>query len=292
MNLTTDAGNDNGLPSGMTANAVEFFTSRGITVVFSVGGYTYTSYWDQALATDPVSLGRNAANAALQYGVAIEIDYENDNANITGLQIFVQTFRSIVPFNASRPTLTMDVGAGTTYLGSLATLANTFISNNQIDWMTAEVGSVPYVSLADGSQYWIEHLQAGTPGNRLVISHYSCDGSSLCTNFTGTLNDTLGWLDSNDVRGVSFWAAGMGYSVNNCTAIQQAAQLYLNWNPPTPTTTGGSTTGSPSGTTSSSSTSKPSSTSTSTSTTGSQAGDASKAIVSFLCIALVCLLLL
>src|SRR6478735_6119708 len=41
MNSTTDAGNLNGVPRGMTADIVNYFKSRNIRVMLSIGGITY-----------------------------------------------------------------------------------------------------------------------------------------------------------------------------------------------------------------------------------------------------------
>src|SRR6201993_99545 len=64
LNKTTDSGNTNGVPNGMTQTIVNYFTSKGIRVMLSMGGITYTSYWDTALSTNPTQLGTNAAQLA------------------------------------------------------------------------------------------------------------------------------------------------------------------------------------------------------------------------------------
>src|SRR6266496_51762 len=64
LNLTTDSGNLNGVPRGMNASVVSYFTSHNIRVMLSIGGITYTNDWDTALDQDPVTLGRNAAALA------------------------------------------------------------------------------------------------------------------------------------------------------------------------------------------------------------------------------------
>src|SRR5690348_11021819 len=61
LNQTTDAGDLNGVPRGMTAAVVSYFTSHGVRVMVSIGGITYTNDWDTALATNGGQLGRNAA---------------------------------------------------------------------------------------------------------------------------------------------------------------------------------------------------------------------------------------
>src|SRR5258708_17958052 len=74
LNKTTDAQTSQGVPVGMTADIVNYFKSHNIRVMLSIGGITYASDWDQALATNPTQLGLNAAAVAQQLGVGIEID--------------------------------------------------------------------------------------------------------------------------------------------------------------------------------------------------------------------------
>ena len=86
MNLTTDSTNVKGIPIGMTTAVVNYFESKGVRVMMSIGGFSYTKYWDKALGSNPTQLGINAANAAKQFNVGMEIDYEkSSNPNLTGL---------------------------------------------------------------------------------------------------------------------------------------------------------------------------------------------------------------
>jgi hypothetical protein len=80
LNQTNDAGDVNGAPIGMTPAIVSYFTSHNIRVILSIGGITYTSYWDQALSTNATQLGIYAAQLATRLGVGIEIDYENNTS--------------------------------------------------------------------------------------------------------------------------------------------------------------------------------------------------------------------
>ena len=91
LNKTNDAGTSQGIPIGMNQAVVDYFKTRGVRVQLSIGGITYTDAWNQALATNPVQLGLNAAEAAQRLGVGIEIDYEeNTNPNLTGLTSIYQ----------------------------------------------------------------------------------------------------------------------------------------------------------------------------------------------------------
>src|SRR5918912_2731150 len=71
LNKTTDAQTLNGVPRGMTAEVVNYFKSKGIRVMLSIGGITYTDAWNQALATNPTLVGLNAAEVAHTLGVGI-----------------------------------------------------------------------------------------------------------------------------------------------------------------------------------------------------------------------------
>jgi hypothetical protein len=51
LNQTNDAQTVNGLPIGMNAAVINYFKSRNIRVMLSIGGITYTDFWDQALTT-------------------------------------------------------------------------------------------------------------------------------------------------------------------------------------------------------------------------------------------------
>ncbi|GAA2376146.1 hypothetical protein Cme02nite_10220 [Catellatospora methionotrophica] len=74
LNATTDAATLDGVPRGMTQEIVNHFTSRGIRVMLSIGGITYTADWDAALTANATLLGQRAAAVATRLGVGIEID--------------------------------------------------------------------------------------------------------------------------------------------------------------------------------------------------------------------------
>src|SRR5690349_20549879 len=63
---TTDAATLNGVPRGMTPEIVQYFRSRGIRVMISIGGITYVNAWESALAENPALLGQKAAQVAQQ----------------------------------------------------------------------------------------------------------------------------------------------------------------------------------------------------------------------------------
>lgn len=112
------------VPRGMTQDVVTYFTSRGVRVMLSIGGITYTDDWDAALVSDATQLGLNAAAVASALGVGIEIDYEQNTApNLAGLQSFIDAYRSVHPYDASgadpAARLTIDVAAGDRWLIAL-----------------------------------------------------------------------------------------------------------------------------------------------------------------------------
>jgi hypothetical protein len=73
-------------------------------VMLSIGGITYVDAWDSALSTNATQLGLNAAALAKSLGVGIEIDYEqNTSPNLTGLQAFINAYRSQCPMTLPAP---------------------------------------------------------------------------------------------------------------------------------------------------------------------------------------------
>ncbi len=85
MNLANSSNTVNGIPIGMNAAVVNYFQSKGVRVMFSIGGIRFVKNWDKALGANPTQLGINAANVAKQFNVGMEIDYEkSSNPNLTG----------------------------------------------------------------------------------------------------------------------------------------------------------------------------------------------------------------
>src|SRR5258708_6107480 len=80
LNKTTDSQTSNGVPLGMNAAVVNYFTSHNIRVMLSIAGLTYPTHFDQALSQNATQLGFNAAALAKSLGVGIEIDYENSSS--------------------------------------------------------------------------------------------------------------------------------------------------------------------------------------------------------------------
>jgi hypothetical protein len=195
LNLTTDATTVNGVPVGMTQAIVDYFKDAGIRVMMSIGGVTYTDFWDEALATDATQLGLNAAGIAGTFGVGIEIDYErNQDPDLAGLQAFIDAYRSVHPYDAtgSNPAarLTIDLAAGGRYLQDLNRHAT-------IHWLDNDNPVLDYanamVHRASGTPaHWQEHVD-GKPTydpvippkapNRFTGGLYLKGNMANCTDF-------------------------------------------------------------------------------------------------------------
>ncbi len=158
----TDTGLYNMIPVGMNQEVVNYFKSRGIRVMLSIGGITYTDDWDAALAANPTQLGLNAAAVAQAMGVGIEIDYERTtDPNLVGLQAFVDAYRSQLPYDASgnnhAARLTIDLGAGDRWLTAITRYATANWLNTSspvLDYANAMVAGTSSGTPAD----WQEHI--------------------------------------------------------------------------------------------------------------------------------------
>lgn len=237
LRKTTDTTTLDGVPRGMTAEIVNYFKSRGIRVMLSIGGITYTDAWNQALAENPAQFARNAAEVAQRLGVGIEIDYEqNSSPNLAALQIFIDTYRSILPYDATGTNhaarLTIDVAAGDRWLIALNRKATS-------DWLRTSVPVLDYAnamvparqprSASDAIANWQEHID-GKPQYsppvpplapaKFTVGLYIAEGNKVlpeCINFGNALQNTTGsWVQTvapngagttPGVLGYMFWAA-------------------------------------------------------------------------------------
>src|SRR2546423_1727061 len=124
LTMPIEPGTSQGIPVAMSSDIVSYFTSRKIRVMLSIGGITFVNDWNTALSTNATQLGLNAAGAAQRLGVGIEIDYEEATSpNLTGLQAFINAYRSVLPYDASGSNhaarLTIDLAAGDRWLIAL-----------------------------------------------------------------------------------------------------------------------------------------------------------------------------
>ncbi|MFR9779113.1 hypothetical protein ACL02O_24050 [Micromonospora sp. MS34] len=165
LHQTTDATTLDGVPRGMTAEIVQYFTARGVRVMLSIGGITYTDDWDAALAENATLLGQRAAEVATRLGVGIEIDYEqNTDPNVAGLQSFITAYRAVHPYDptGARPEarLTIDVAAGDRWLIALnrkATADWLRTDTPVLDYANAMVAARP-ASASSSQSSWQEHV--------------------------------------------------------------------------------------------------------------------------------------
>ena len=168
LNKTTVAAPLGGIPVGMTPAIVEYFKSRDIRVMLSIGGITYTKAWNQALAQDAAQLGRNAALVAQTLGVGIEIDYEENKApDLAGLETFIKAYRSAQPHDPSGENhaarLTIDLAAGDRWLIAITRkataewLRDTSLAEVRLDYANAMVPA-RQPSLRDAIANWQEHV--------------------------------------------------------------------------------------------------------------------------------------
>jgi len=211
LNKSNDSQTANGVPIGMNSAIVSYFTSHNIRVMLSIGGQTYTTYWDQALSQNATQLGLNAAAVAKSLGVGMEIDYENSSSpNLTGLQDFINAYRSQLPYDATGANpaarLTIDLAAGDRYLIGICQKASSswlLTATPVLDYANAMVpNKQPSTSGAESN--WQEHID-GKPQYSPPIppiapakftgSLYIVTGRNPapeCTNFSASLENSTG----------------------------------------------------------------------------------------------------
>lgn len=231
LNQTTDAGNLNGVPKGMTSDIVNYFKSRNIRVMLSIGGITYTNDWNTALQQNAALLGTRTAALATQLGVGIEIDYEeNSSPNLTGLQSFITAYRNVHPYDATGndPTarLTIDLAAGDRWLIGICqrATANWLTSANPVlDYANAMVPARQPRSASDATSNWQEHVDGKPQYNpaipplapaKFTGSLYLTGSKSLpeCTSFNNSLQKSTGnYVQSILPNGAGTTAGMLGY---------------------------------------------------------------------------------
>ncbi len=254
LNQTTDATTLNGVPRGFTPELVNYFKSRGIRVMASIGGITYVTPWNTALTTNGTQLGLNAAAMATSLGIGVEIDWEENaptTAEMAGLQAFINAYRSVHPYdptgNDHTARLTIDLAAGDRWLIDLTTKATT-------DWLkTSNVGTpvLDYanamVARGDGTPTtWQEHVD-GKPQysppipplapakfagslwlhgnndacNNFASSPQNADASYVTTEQPNGAGTTAGML------GFMFWAAECEGTRTTCTTPPNTCELGM-----------------------------------------------------------------
>jgi len=246
LNKTTDAGTLAGVPRGMTPEIVNYFKSRGVRVMLSIGGITYTTAWNQALAKDAYQLGLNAAALAASLGVGIEIDYEeNRSPNLAGLESFIRAYRAVHPYDATGQNhaarLTIDLAAGDRWLIAItrkATAEWLTVDNPVLDYANAMVPA-RQPSARDAIANWQEHVdgkpQYAPPIPPLAPAKFTGSvylvGSKVipeCNKFATSLQSltssfvrnvpTNGAGTTQGMLGYMFWAAECSGTRSVCTA--------------------------------------------------------------------------
>ena len=239
MNLTTDSTTNAGIPLGMNPSVINYFASKGIRVMMSIGGASFTSHWDKALGSNPTQLGINAANAAKQYNVGMEIDYErSSNPNLSGLQKFVSAYRSVLPYDSTgnnhAARLTIDLGNDDLYLTALANYATTnwlSTSSPVLDYANAMVASQK-TSVSTLETGWQQHVQGTSSvsplapakltgslwliGGKPNCNNYGSSDEETAANFVETVPTVLP-NTTNGMLGYMFWAAGCQGNGTGCT---------------------------------------------------------------------------
>ena len=254
LNGTNDAQTLDGIPRGMTWDVVNYFKSRNIRVMLSIGGITYVDAWNQALAANATQLGHNAASVATRLGVGIEIDYEeNSNPNLVGLQQFIDAYRSVHPYDASghdpASRLTIDLAAGDRWLIALTQKATSdWLRTNSpvLDYANAMVPARQPRSASDAQANWQEHVD-GKPRYAPPIpplapakftgSLYIVTGGKPapeCVNFTASLTKSTGAFVqtlapkgagvTSGMLGYMFWAAECQGTRSICTTPPNSCQ--------------------------------------------------------------------
>ena len=239
MNLANSSNTSNGIPIGMNAAVVNYFQSKGVRVMFSIGGIRFVKNWDKALSSNPTQLGINAANTAKKFNVGMEIDYEkSSNPNLTGLQEFVTAYRSVLPYdptgNNFAARLTIDLGNDDLYLQALSAYATTNwlnTSNPVLDYANAMVASqkTTVSALENG---WSQHVD-GVSGvsplapAKLTGSLWLIAGQPNCATFNSSDQKTAskfvetiapkGAGTTPGMLGFMFWAAGCQGQGTGCT---------------------------------------------------------------------------
>jgi hypothetical protein len=236
LNKTTDSANANGVPRGMTTDVVNYFKSRGVRVMLSIGGITYVDDWNAALASNGAQLGTNAAELAHTLGVGIEIDYEeNRSPNLIALQAFIDSYRGYVHSDGigtvydstgTNPAarLTIDLAAGDRWLIDTTRKATADWLNTTtpvLDYANAMVPSKQPASASAAESNWQEHVDGKAQYSppipplapaKFTGSLYLISGRKVaqeCLKFSGSLEDTTGNYVESVVPKIAGATAGM-----------------------------------------------------------------------------------
>jgi hypothetical protein len=232
LNGANDATTVDGVPRGMTPEVVDYFKAKGIRVMLSIGGITYTDAWNQALAENAHQLGLNAAAVAQDLGVGIEIDYEqNADPDLAGLQRFIDAYRSVHPYDpiGTEPAArrTIDLAAGDRWLIALTRKATAdWLRTDRpvLDYANAMVPARQPRSAADAIANWQEHIDGKpkyappipplAPAKFTAGLYVALGGKPLpeCTTYAKSLQAaTRSWVQSAAPKGAGSTSGLLGY---------------------------------------------------------------------------------
>jgi hypothetical protein len=210
--------------------------------MMSVGGFSFISHWDKALKANPKQLGINAANAAKQFNVGMEIDYEKSSGpNTAGLQQFVSGYRSVIPYDPTGANfaarLTIDLGNDDQYLTALANYATTNwlkTSSPVLDYGNAMVAS-QNTTVGTLETGWQQHVQGtssvpplapakltgslwvvGNSASPNCIGPFSSSDQETAFNFVSTIPPS-GAGTTSGMLGYMFWGGGCQGNGTVCT---------------------------------------------------------------------------
>jgi hypothetical protein len=223
-----------GVPVGMTPAVVQYFKGKGIRVLLSMGGVTYTDSWNEALLTDPEVLAHNAALAVTTLGAdGLEIDWENgtpSDAELVGMETFIDTYNALTD-----AVLTLDLAVGSRYLQELSRrAAQDWLPNNKIDYINAMVPRGE-----PSTDQWQEHVDGKLNYNppilpkapaKIAVSMWLTDSrrpNANCVDFDNASqlakSDYVRTVPPNGAGetpgflGYMFWAAECPATRNVCT---------------------------------------------------------------------------
>jgi hypothetical protein len=253
LNSTTDSTYTQGIPNGMNADVVSYFTSRNIRVMLSIGGITFVDDWDTALG-NPTQLAVNAAQAAARLGVGIEIDYEqNTNPKLDALAAFINAYRASQPYDATGTNpaarLTIDLGAGDRFLIDITRRATS-------SWLTTGIPVLDYANAmvpnrqpngaADAQSNWQEHVDGKSRFSppigplapaKFTGALYLTTGRKAipeCNNFSASLESSTGSYVQSvapngagvtpGMLGYMFWASECSSTTRVCTTPPNGCQ--------------------------------------------------------------------
>ncbi len=241
---TTNSAFLNGIPRGMTPDVVSYFTSRGIRVLLSMGGVTYTDSWNQALAT--VNSAENLATKAVEavdYLAAdgLEIDWENGrptDVEMIGIEAFIDQYNLLTDTadpSDNEKVLTLDLAVGNRYLQELSRRASAdWLPNGEIEYINAmvprgEPGTDQWQEHVDGKANYDPPILPKAPA-KIAVSMWLTDGrtpNDNCVDFSNSTQSARsdyvrtvlpnGEGTTNGFAGMMFWAGECPSSRNVCT---------------------------------------------------------------------------